>query len=63
MFLKRLMVEEEGQGLVEYTLILGVLVVAIWLAIQFTGIVDLTRTLWTNVATQLAPVGGAGGAG
>lgn len=54
------MVEEDGQGLVEYTLILGVLVVAIWLAIQFTGIVDLTRTLWTNVATQLAPAGGAG---
>jgi len=65
MFLKRLMVEEEGQGLVEYTLILALVVIGIWAAVALFDIPGKVTAIWTNVAGQLdsAPGVGGGGAG
>ena len=51
--LKRLIVEEEGQGLVEYTLLIGVLVLALWAAVNYSGVSSKISTLWGNVASQL----------
>ena len=53
MFLKRLMVEEDGQGLVEYTLILALVVIGIWAAVALFDIPGKVTTIWTNVAGQL----------
>ena len=50
---KRLIVEEEGQGLVEYTLLIGVLVLALWAAVNFSGVKNQISTLWGRVASQL----------
>ncbi len=52
-FLNRLIVEEEGQGLVEYTLLIGVLVLALWAAVNFSGVKTQISTLWGRVASQL----------
>ena len=49
----RLIVEEEGQGLVEYTLLIGVLVIALWIAVSYSGMVNKVSTLWGKVAGQL----------
>jgi len=49
----RLIVEEEGQGLVEYTLLIGVLVIALWAAVSYSGVATKIGTLWNNVADQL----------
>lgn len=47
--LKRLVTEEEGQGLVEYTLIVLLVALVFWVAIRETNIgVELT-TAWGNV--------------
>ena len=51
--LKRLIVEEEGQGLVEYTLLIGVLVLALWAAVNYSGVATKISTLWNGVADQL----------
>ena len=50
---KRLIVEEDGQGLVEYTLLIGVLVLALWAAVSFSGVKNQISTLWGRVASQL----------
>ena len=50
---KRLIVEEEGQGLVEYTLLVGVLVLALWAAVNYSGVKDQISTLWGKSASQL----------
>ena len=47
MFLKRLMVEEEGQGLVEYTLILALVVIGIWAAVALFDIPGKVTAIWT----------------
>jgi Flp pilus assembly pilin Flp len=52
--LKRLMVEEEGQNIVEYTLMIGLVVLIIWVAINTLGIDDSVQTIWSNVNTQLS---------
>ena len=51
--LKRLIVEEEGQGLVEYTLLIGVLVLALWAAVNFSDVKNQISTLWGKAASQL----------
>ena len=51
--LKRLMVEEEGQNIVEYTLMIGLVVLIIWVAINTLGIDQAVQTIWTNVNGQL----------
>jgi len=50
---KRLIVEEEGQGLVEYTLLIGVLVLGLWAAVNLSGVKNQISTLWGRVASQL----------
>ena len=47
--LKRLVVEEEGQGLVEYTLIVLLVALVFWLGIKNTNIGDSLTNAWTNV--------------
>ena len=51
--LKRLIVEEEGQGLVEYTLLIGVLVLALWAAVNYSGVSIQIGNLWGKTASQL----------
>jgi Flp pilus assembly pilin Flp len=52
--LKRLVVEEEGQNIVEYTLMIGLVVLIIWVAINTLGIDSSVSTIWSNVNTQLS---------
>ena len=51
--LNRLIVEEDGQGLVEYTLAICVLVVAFWAAVNFSDVKNQISTLWGKAASQL----------
>jgi Flp pilus assembly pilin Flp len=51
--LKRLIVEEEGQGLVEYTLILGLVVAAIVSAMILAGVPSRMNVLWTRVSSAI----------
>jgi len=52
--LKRLLVEEEGQNIVEYTLMIGLVVLIIWVAINTLGIDSSVSTIWSNVNQQLS---------
>ena len=51
--LKRLLVEEEGQGIVEYTLMIGLIVLGIWVAVDLLDIPGAVSGLWTNVNTEI----------
>ena len=51
--LKRLIVEEEGQGLVEYTLLIGALVLTLWASVTYSGVVSSVTSLWGKTASQL----------
>jgi pilus assembly protein Flp/PilA len=51
--LKRLIVEEEGQGLVEYTLIVLLVALVFWVAIKNTNIGSTLSTSWGNINTCL----------
>jgi Flp pilus assembly pilin Flp len=56
---KRLIVEEEGQGLVEYTLMVLLVALVFWVAIKDTKIGDQLSTSWTSIKNCLAdPTGG-----
>jgi len=56
--LKRLVVEEEGQGLVEYTLMVLLVVLVFWVAIRSTNIGQALSDSWNDVITELQnPVG------
>jgi len=48
--LKRLVVEEDGQGLVEYTLIVVLVALVFWVAIKETDIGDQLASGWSKVA-------------
>jgi Flp pilus assembly pilin Flp len=48
--LKRLMVEEDGQGLVEYTLIVVLVALVFWVAIKSTNIGDKLASGWSKVS-------------
>ena len=65
--LKRLFVEEEGQGITEYALILGLIVFGVWVLIQSTQIGQSISTLFTNVKGQIdecsSDAGSCGGGG
>ena len=52
--LNRLMVEEKGQGLTEYALILGLVVLGIWIAVTQTNIGASITGIFTNVNTVVA---------
>ena len=56
--LKRLVVEEEGQGLVEYTLIVLLVALVFWFAIKNTNIGGALSGAWNDVIAELNdPVG------
>lgn len=47
---KRLLVEEDGQGLVEYTLIVVLVALVFWVAIKNTDIGNQLASGWSKVA-------------
>ena len=52
--LRRLFVEEDGQGLVEYALIVLLVVFVFWLAIKNTNIGNQLSASWSNIGSCLA---------
>ena len=59
--LKRLVKEEEGQGLVEYTLIVLLVALVFWFGIREAGVKEQLETSWAAVVTCLgAPTTCAG---
>ena len=51
--LKRLIVEEKGQGLTEYALILGLVVLGIWAAVSAGGTGESITEIFNQVATAV----------
>ena len=51
--LKRLITEEEGQDVVEYTLMIGLVVLVLWIVINTTGIGASVSKIWSGVASSL----------
>lgn len=47
--LKRLVIEEEGQGLVEYTLIVLLVALVFWVAVKGTGVDDALKNAWGDI--------------
>ena len=47
--LKRLLIEEDGQGLVEYTLIVVLVALVFWIAIKNTDIGNGLSSGWSKV--------------
>jgi Flp pilus assembly pilin Flp len=52
--LKRLVTEEEGQGLVEYTLIVLLVALVFWVGVRDTNIGDQLAASWANVKNCLS---------
>ena len=48
--LKRLLREEEGQGLVEYTLVVVLVALVFWVAIKSTNIGNQMASGWSKVS-------------
>ncbi|HEX5606757.1 MAG TPA: Flp family type IVb pilin [Candidatus Binatia bacterium] len=48
---KRLLVEEDGQGLVEYTLIVVLVALVFWVAIKNTNVGDQLASGWSKVVS------------
>jgi Flp pilus assembly pilin Flp len=57
---KRLIVEDDGQGLVEYTLMVLLVALVFWVAIKDTKIGDQLSTSWNSIKGCLADPNGAG---
>jgi len=51
--IKRFAVEEEGQGIVEYALIIGLVVLGIWTAVSAGGLGTAISSLFGRVATEV----------
>jgi pilus assembly protein Flp/PilA len=51
--IRRLVTEEEGQGITEYALILGLVVLGIWVAVRTSGLGTSISTLFGNVVTEV----------
>jgi Flp pilus assembly pilin Flp len=51
--LKRLVVEEEGQGLVEYTLIVLLVALVFWVAIRSTNANTALSNSWNQIVSAL----------
>jgi Flp pilus assembly pilin Flp len=58
---KRLVVEEEGQGLVEYTLIVLLVALVFWVAVKSTNIGNQLTDSWGDVSTCLGDPQNCGG--
>ena len=50
----RLLVEEDGQGLVEYTLIVLLVALVFWVGIKNTNVGSTLSTSWTDIKNCLA---------
>jgi Flp pilus assembly pilin Flp len=48
-FLKRLVVEEEGQGLVEYSLIVLLVALVFWIAVTNSGANQALENAWADI--------------
>jgi Flp pilus assembly pilin Flp len=57
---KRLIAEEEGQDVVEYSLMIGLIVLGLWAAVTILDIPGTITTIWTNVDTALESSSGGG---
>jgi Flp pilus assembly pilin Flp len=55
---KRLLNEEEGQDIVEYALMIGLVVVVIWVAVKASGVDVAVSTIWSKVDSALSTTGG-----
>jgi Flp pilus assembly pilin Flp len=53
-FFKRLVIEEDGQGLVEYALIVLLVVFVFWVAIKNTDIGSQLANAWSSIGSCLA---------
>jgi Flp pilus assembly pilin Flp len=51
--LKRLVVEEEGQGLVEYSLIVLLVALVFWIAVKGVGVDQALNNAWTDITQCL----------
>ncbi|MGE0821059.1 MAG: Flp family type IVb pilin [Candidatus Binatia bacterium] len=51
--LKRFLAEEEGQGITEYALILGLVVFAIWIAVSVTNLPQAITSLFSRVGDTI----------
>lgn len=58
--LSRLMVEEKGQGITEYALILGLVVFGIWLVVQQSGIGNAISNVFNGVKSVVENCTSAG---
>jgi Flp pilus assembly pilin Flp len=53
---KRLLTEEEGQDIVEYALMIGLVVVVIWVAVKASGVDSSISEIWSKVDSSLTSV-------
>ena len=56
--LKRFLVEEDGQGLVEYTLIVLLVALVFWVGIKSTNIGSALSSGWSKVTACVSNVNG-----
>jgi Flp pilus assembly pilin Flp len=49
-----LIVDQKGQGIVEYTLMIGLVVLIIWTAVNATGVGDFLSERWDSVESIVA---------
>ena len=52
-FLKRLILDEDGQGVIEYTVMVGLVVLVIWAAVFTFGIPAAITGMWGQVSGAL----------
>ena len=52
--LKRLLVKEDGQGLVEYTLIVVLVALVFWVAIKNTNVANGLASGWSKITACVA---------
>ena len=53
-FIKRFVREEKGQGMAEYALILGLVVLGIWVTVSATNVGSSITGLFTRVGAEVA---------
>ncbi len=56
-FLKKLISDEDGQGVVEYSLMIGLIVLGIWGAVSLLNIPGTVSSLWESVDAALSDPG------
>lgn len=57
--LKRFLREDAGQNIVEYTLMIGLVCLIIWVAVKATGVDTSVTNIWKAVNTQLGVSSGS----